>query len=118
MKSGCDYYETETIVIQFINETNNENEKNIYLGSKRGYYPDYEGTALDSDCEFNSDVYLQKLKVNKKNKILYENGSFLKFDYEVKFKKILEENGVNIDDVKCLFKKYDYQKRSKKIKII
>lgn len=98
---GCDYYKSCCLIILF-----KDGKKYVTgLDSERGYFPDYES---DSDCEFNSVEYLDKLKRLNPDKILYENGKWIKIDYKSKYESyIIEFPPESVDSV---YKEYNFRK--------
>lgn len=102
---GCDYY--KSCILKIILKNNNTLQD--FLENKKGYFPDYNGDVSDSDCEFNSEKFLLNEKIRHPDKILFENGIWIKPDYEYKFNKYLEK--INIDDILVIKKIYNFNKR-------
>lgn len=97
----CDFYKISTLLIILKNKEIIEK----YLESERNYYPDYYS---DSDCEFDSDRYLENQNYKYPPKILYENNNWIKPEYQKKF--ILYLNNINIDDILTIKKIYSFDK--------
>jgi hypothetical protein len=97
----CVYYVKNELVIKY--KSINGKINTIYTNSliKKGYINDYPGQDSDDDIALDYSKYKEelerKIKENTYNKILYDNGKWIKDSYKQKYERYLLKSFKDID---------------------
>jgi hypothetical protein len=106
---GCDYYIQTELVIEYKDNTGRINT--IYTNRKleKGYIYFYENQDSDDDDETDHEKYKAELerliKNNTYNKILFENGKWVKESYKGKYETYLRKTFKDIHEFLKVYKK-------------
>ena len=111
----CDYYIQNEMVIEYQNNAGKRNF--IYTNRiiKKGYIFDYPSNDLDNNVDsyekYNHELE-RRIKLNTYNKILFENGDWIKELYKKKYETYLSQNYKDIVKIIKVYKKTVAWKRT------
>lgn len=106
---GCDYYIQKELVIEY--RTKNNSINTIYTNRKleKGYILYYPNQLPDDDDDTDHNKYKAELdrQIEKKtyNKILFENGKWVRRKYKIKYEAYLMKTFGEISEILKVYKK-------------
>ena len=112
---GCDYYIQSELVIEYRDKTGRFWTLYTNRELQKCYIFDYENKDSDNDLDTSNQKYkdaiAKKIEANTYNKILFENGEWVKESYKSKYDKYLMKTYKDIVNYVKIYKKYSAWER-------